>query len=269
MAGILMGLNVKNGSSWEDSIPYVKVGSTWKRANAYVKDGAKWARVYISYEGLIIDDWDDNNTNHRDSFIERAFSGTEPDDADGAFVTTRPTWVVTNGATATDGVLKLYNPGGATPRAYVDLTTAFSIGNYQTWEWKVKLSSGMNKPQTFTLQMNNSTSWPPTSSYEVQVKNNGQLRLHRRGPSNAYLATVSSVFSLDTWYTVTYCIRSGPGLSDQQHRVYVDGTQKIDVADNNHSVVYTTWLNSYGAISSGKYAYIDWFKHWNGSGYPY
>lgn len=264
-----MGLNVKNGGSWEDSTPYVKVGSTWKRAKAYVKDGTEWSAIYRDYKGLIIDDWDDNKVSSRDTFITRAFSGTEPDDTDDAYVATRPTWVVTNGATATGGVLKLYNPGSATPRAYVDLTTAFSNGDYQTWEWRVKLSSGMNKPQTFTLQMNDSTSWAPTSSYEVQVKNNGQLRLHRRGPTNAYLATVSSVFSLDTWYTVTYCIRSGPGLGDQQHRVYVDGRQEIDVADNNHSVVYTTWFNSWGAISSGKYAYIDWFKHWNGSGYPY
>ena len=65
-----MGLNVKNGGSWEDSTPYVKVGSTWKRAKAYVKDGTEWSVIYRDYKGLIIDDWDDNKTNHRDTFTE-------------------------------------------------------------------------------------------------------------------------------------------------------------------------------------------------------
>ena len=264
-----MGLNINNGGSWVDSTAHVNVGGTWKRANTFINVAGTWTALYRDYEGLIIDDWDDNKVSSRDTFITRAFSGTEPDDTDDAYVTTRPTWSVTTGATATGGVLKLYNPGGATPRAYTDLTTAFSNGDYQTWEWRVKLSSSMNKPQTFTLQMHDSTSWAPSSSYEIQVKHDGNLRLHRRGPSNTYLATVASTFSLDTWYKVTYCIRKGPGISDQQHRVYVDGTQKIDVADNSHSTVYTTWFNSWGAVSADQYAYIDWFKHWNGSGYPY
>jgi len=264
-----MGLNVKNGGSWVDSTAYVNVGGTWKRANTYVKSGVKWFPIYVDYEGLIIDDWDDNKVSSRDTFIARAFSGAEPDDTDNAYVTTRPTWSVTTGATATGQVLKLYNPGLATPRAYTSLTTAINLADHQTWEWRVKLSSSMNKPLTFTLQMHNSTSWNPTSSYEIQVKNDGKLRLHRRGPTNSYLATVSSVFSLDTWYTVTYCIKAGFGGTPQQHRVYVDGTQKIDVSDDNHSTVYTTWFNSWAAISANQYAYIDWFKHWNGSGYPY
>jgi len=103
-----MGLNVKNGGSWVDSTAYVNVGGTWKRANTYVKSGVKWFPIYVDYEGLIIDDWDDNKVSSRDTFIARAFSGAEPDDTDNAYVTTRPTWSVTTGATATGQVLKLY-----------------------------------------------------------------------------------------------------------------------------------------------------------------